>query len=91
METPINTNGNHKLKTEYQGSKSAVMLSGDWGGATAKLTYKTEAGDFKDFTGGVLALDEQYEITHGAARPYVTVSGVNTNGTTALTLVSVAL
>ncbi len=89
METIITQNGDHKLVTDYQGSRSAVMVSGTLGPATAKLTYKTEAGDFKEFTGGTLAIDEEYEVTHGAARPYVSVTGAD--GSTALTLVSVAL
>lgn len=74
----ITADGNHKLPPDEGNRKNvtALKVSGDLGGATAKLTYRTDSGEFIGYIGGALTVPDQLTLKHGAGSAiYVTVNG----------------
>lgn len=73
----ITQNGTYRVN-EHSGSMSAIFITGVTGGATMTLIQNSVA-----LADGVLGIDSQYQVNHGAqANLYVVVAGAS--GTTAI-------
>ena len=85
----ITTDGNYQLETIFNPTKTAIYVSGTMGAATAKITYKNDAGTHIDMDDGAVVLG-QYEIAHGSGKEiFLTITGAD--GSTAIEVDSVAL
>lgn len=79
----ITANGDYELDAARAPSATVVYVSGALGAATARFTYKNEAGTALPFTDGAVAIGEQYQITSGSNKAiFMTVTGAD--GSTAI-------
>jgi len=75
MTIKITANGNFPI-TE-RGQATIIAVSGTFSTAAIVLTYQEPGGAFIPLTGGVLVVDEQYDIDHNSLIIFVTVTGAD--------------
>ena len=92
MATPqftITADGNYSLATDFKPNKTIIYVSGTIGTATINITYKNDAGAYLPLVNGLLAIGDQYEVTHGANMDiYLTVA--TASGSTSIDINAVA-
>lgn len=83
----IKTNGAHALKSNTRATSSTlVMASGDFGGATATLSYRDEENTVIPLTDGAVVSGGQYVVDHGLAPLGLLLDVIGATGTTNIVL-----
>lgn len=84
MKSTITEDSVIKL-TSLNTAKSIIVVSGEFGTASAKLVFSDKSGDFVDVPDGGLTTGDVVELTHGLGNvPYVEVTG--SNGATSIVI-----
>jgi len=79
----ITADGNHALNQNLKNGKLILYVSGEYGGATASLSYVDSVGSTIPLTDGELLTGQQYQIDAGKyITLFATVTGAS--GTTAI-------
>lgn len=84
----ITENGVHKIDSKVLGmggSSSAIYVSGDFAGATAKFVYTDEDGQVVDLLDGEILVNTQHLLEHG----FGVNIGISVSGATSSTSINV--